>query len=230
MRRNDAKFKADKRQTSTQPPPVSTEAKTADTSEQAAKSKPDKRQTSTQPTTVSAEAKSANTSEQAAKSKPDKRQTRTQPTTASETKSANTLEQAAKSKLDKRQTSTQPPPASREAKSANTSEEAATEAFFDTMQSLRQQEISDKAIAQVLIRNLLIRINAFFGQIDQAFKEQPINLAWLPDVKPNQQRLTAYVKYYALVAKLLRLAVELSIAISSMPNTKPTGTGAEDAR
>jgi hypothetical protein len=166
-----------------------------------------------------------------AKSKPDERQTRTKRSPAStEAKFANTSEQTAKSKPDEHQTRTKRSPASTEAKSTNTSEQAATEAFFDTQQSLQQQEISDKEIAQVLSRNLFMRISAFFPQIDQAFKKQPYNLAWLPDVKPNQQRLTAYVKNYAQVVKLFRLAVELSDAISRMANTKPTRTGPEDAR
>jgi hypothetical protein len=259
MRRNDAKFKPGKRQTSTQPPPVSTEAKTAstseqaakpkpverqrstqtspgsteaksaNTSEQAAKSKPDERQTRKQPPPASTEAKSANTSEQAAKSKPDKRQTSTQPPPASTGgKSANTSEQAAKSKPDKRQTSTQPPPAPTEAKSANTSEQSPTEVFFEIMQSLRRQELSEKEYAQVLNMLFFTRIYNLYGRIDEAFMKQPFDLAWLPDAKPNQQRLNAYVNNCAQAAKLLGLAIELSKAISSMPNTKPTGTGAED--
>jgi hypothetical protein len=166
-----------------------------------------------------------------AKSKADKRQTSTQPLPASrEAKSANTSEQAAKSKLDKRQTSAQPPPAPTEAKSANTPEQSPTEVFFEIMQSLRRQELSEKEYAQVLIMHLFTRIYNLYGRIDEAFKNQPFNLAWLPDVKPNQQRLTAYVNNYGQVAKLFGYAIELSKAISSMPNTKPTGTGAEDAR
>jgi hypothetical protein len=127
-----------------------------------------------------------------AKSKADKRQTSTQPLPASrEAKSANTSEQAAKSKLDKRQTSAQPPPAPTEAKSANTPEQSPTEVFFEIMQSLRRQELSEKEYAQVLIMHLFTRIYNLYGRIDEAFKNQPFNLAWLPDVKPNQQRLTA---------------------------------------
>jgi hypothetical protein len=166
-----------------------------------------------------------------AKCKPNKRQTSTQPPPApKEAKSANTSEQVARSKPDKRQTSTQPPSDSREAKSANTSEQAVAEAFLDALQSLRQQEISDKEIAEVLSRNLLVRINNLCAGIEEVFLGQPLNPGWAPDAKANQLRVKAYVTYSTLAAKLLRLAVELSNAISSMTDTKPTGTGAEDAR
>jgi hypothetical protein len=164
-----------------------------------------------------------------AESQPDKRQTSTQPPPASrEVRSANTSEQAAKSKPDKGQRSTQPAAASTKAKSANTSEQAVAEAFFDARQSLQRQEISDKELAEVLSRNLLIRINYLFAGIEEVFSGQPVNQGWGPDAKANQVRVKAYVTYCTLASKLLGLAIELSKAISSMPNPKQTGTDAEN--
>ena len=101
------------------------------------------------------------------------------------------------------------PRSSAESAERTTVEDVIQDPILTQTLNLVRGGVREQDLARVLVFNLLLRMIALFGKIEESFLGQPLVREVLPDAPANQRRINAYLDDYSRATKLSKLVVEL---------------------